>query len=113
MRLRRELAVIRDLFVLEDVELRHVDSKHMVADDLTKKSTGQLFPEVAVESKMPGYIEYDLEGNAPGDMTKADVDISTIKGSMVSLYLYDDISPGFVSGLTSDLSRWRVSRIFS
>ena len=77
MRLRREMAVIRDLFVTEDIEIRHVDTQHMIADDHTKKTTGQLIREVAIDNNLPGHTEYDLEGNEPGDMTQADIDIPT------------------------------------
>ncbi len=77
MRLRRDMAVIRDLFVIEDIEISHKDTRHMIADDLTKKTTGQLIREVAIDNNLPGYTEYDLEGNEPGDMTQADIDIPT------------------------------------
>ena len=97
MRLRREMVVIRDLFVLEDIEIRHADTRHMIAEDLTEKTTGQLIREVAIENNLPVHIAYDMEGNEPGDMTQADIDIPTMDegdqqaGSMhLDIVVHDD-----------------------
>ncbi len=41
MRLRREVAIIRDVAINDNVLIRFVTTDEMVADDLTKRTSGQ------------------------------------------------------------------------
>ena len=75
VRLRRELGILRDLMLNDEVSVRFVETKKMIADDLTKseRNTGEKARGLCRSNR----LEYhnDKEENGPGDMTQAEKDI--------------------------------------
>ncbi len=71
MRLRREIASIRDMIVRDGIQLRHVPSEEMLADPLTKSMDGSKLLKIVGPNKLNRIDMYDSGKTTKRDLVEA------------------------------------------
>ncbi len=78
-RLRREIAIIRDVAINENVLIRFVATEDMVADDLTKITSGPRIREFATLAQLEMVEDNDVESPTHDEVKQAAEDIPLLR----------------------------------
>ncbi len=79
MRLRREIAIIRDVAMNNNVLIRFVPTERMLADDLTKKTTAQRVRDMGVSSTLDMVEDNPMEDPTAEKVDEAARDIPLLR----------------------------------
>ena len=108
--LRRDLAIIRDQIIYNDIEVRFVKSKAMLADHLTKERSGDQLYDILRHNKFERIEKYDSNEVTASHIKEAAIDIPLLEDSDIlhvdveTLYEVIGQETGHLSSSASDSS---------